>query len=85
MGAPQDLCRRAELARTPLVTPEPGSGTRDFLEAALSTSLGRGHELARPALEMSTAASVRAAVLAGSAPAVLTSLATSRAVIGTRG
>lgn len=65
----------AELARTPLVTREPGSGTRDFLEAALSTSLGRGHELARPALEMSTAASVRAAVLAGSAPAVLSRLA----------
>lgn len=65
----------AELARTPLVTREPGSGTRDFLEAALSAALGRDHEPARPALELSTAAAVRAAVLAGSAPAVLSRLA----------
>ena len=65
----------AELARTPLVTREPGSGTREFLEAALSAVLGRGLGLARPALEMSTTAAVRAAVLAGSAPAVLSRLA----------
>ena len=64
-----------ELARTPLVTREPGSGTREFLEAALSDLLGRDHERARPLLELSTAASVRAAVLAGSAPAALSRLA----------
>jgi molybdate transport repressor ModE-like protein len=64
-----------ELARTPLVTREAGSGTRDFLEAALTAELGRDHVLARPALEMSTAASVRAAVLAGAAPAVVSRLA----------
>ncbi len=65
----------AELAATSLVTREPGSGTRDFLEAALRAELGDGHALARPAFEMSTAASVRATVLAGAAPAVLSGLA----------
>lgn len=65
----------AELAATPLVTREPGSGTRDFLQAALAALLGSMHETAPPALELSTAAAVRAAVLAGAAPAVLSRLA----------
>lgn len=60
----------AELAGTPLVTREPGSGTRDFLTAALG-SLPQ----AAPALELSTALAVRAAVLAGAAPAVVSRLA----------
>jgi DNA-binding transcriptional LysR family regulator len=59
----------AELAGTPLVTREPGSGTRDFLTAAL------GVPQTQPALELSTAAAVRAAVLAGAAPAVVSRLA----------
>ena len=54
---------------------EPGSGTWDFLEAALAAELGRDHELARPALQMSTTASVRAAVLAEATPAVVSRLA----------
>ncbi|MEU4427345.1 LysR family transcriptional regulator [Actinoplanes sp. NPDC024001] len=60
----------AELAGTPLVTRESGSGTRDSLTAALG-------DLAQvpPALELSTAAAVRAAVLAGAAPAVVSRLA----------
>ncbi|OBH17767.1 LysR family transcriptional regulator [Mycolicibacter sinensis] len=65
----------AELAQTPLVTREPGSGTRDFLESALRTALGDGAELAAPLLELSSAAAVRSAVLAGAGPAVMSRLA----------
>jgi DNA-binding transcriptional LysR family regulator len=65
----------AELRDTPLVTRELGSGTREFLTAALRRTLGDTIEPASPALELSTAASVRAAVLAGAAPAVLSRLA----------
>lgn len=64
-----------ELNATPLVTRESGSGTRDFLATALREHLGPGHPPARPALELSTATAIRAAVLAGSAPAVLSRLA----------
>jgi molybdate transport repressor ModE-like protein len=64
-----------ELNDTALVTREPGSGTRDVLTMALRKRLGPGRPQAAPALEMSTAAAVRAAVLAGSAPAVLSRLA----------
>lgn len=64
-----------ELNDTPLVTREPGSGTREFLTAALRKRLGPGQPSAAPALELSTATAIRAAVLAGSAPAVLSRLA----------
>ena len=64
-----------ELAETPLVAREAGSGTRDFLAAALARVLGRDHLAAPPALELSTTAAVRAAVLAGAGPAVLSRLA----------
>lgn len=63
-----------ELARTPLVSRERGSGTRESLHSALMAALGAHSEVAQPALELSTAASVRAAVLAGSAPAVMSPL-----------
>lgn len=66
-----------ELNDTPLVTREQGSGTRDYLESALRNLLGPGTAVAGPALEMSTSAAVRAAVLAGAAPAVLSRLAVS--------
>jgi DNA-binding transcriptional LysR family regulator len=66
-----------ELNDTPLVTRESGSGTRDYLTAALQNSLGPDAGQAAPALELSTSAAVRAAVLAGSAPAVLSRLAVS--------
>ena len=61
-----------ELAGTPLATREVGSGTRDALSAALAAA---GRQPVAPALELSTAASVRAAVLAGAAPAVMSRLA----------
>lgn len=63
--------RVAELAATPLVVREPGSGTRDALERALK---GR-HDAAAPALQLSSNAAVKVAVAAGVAPAVLSVLA----------
>ena len=65
----------AELALTPLVTREPGSGTRDSLTAALRGTLGDTMTQAAPVLELSSAAAVRAAVLAGAGPAVMSRLA----------
>jgi DNA-binding transcriptional LysR family regulator len=65
----------AELAATPLVTREHGSGTRDALDAALQETLGRSYQQAEPAISLSTTTAVRAAVLAGAGPAVLSSLA----------
>jgi molybdate transport repressor ModE-like protein len=65
----------AELAPTPLVTREPGSGTRDSLTAALRRTLGDTMTQAAPVLELSSAAAVRAAVLAGAGPAVMSRLA----------
>jgi molybdate transport repressor ModE-like protein len=61
----------AELARAPLVSREGSSGTRDTLAAAL----GPGTTLAPPALSLSTTAAIRAAALAGAAPAVISELA----------
>lgn len=65
----------AELAQTPLVTRESGSGTRDCLTAALHQVLGDDMQQAHPVLEFPSAAAVRAAVLAGAGPAVLSRLA----------
>jgi molybdate transport repressor ModE-like protein len=65
----------AELDATPLVGREGGSGTRDTLSAALAAQLGQGTSQAPAALSVSTAAAVRAAVLAGAAPAVISELA----------
>ena len=64
-----------ELSQTPLVTREPGSGTRDSLTAALRSALGDAVEQASPVLELSSAAAVRGAVLAGAGPAVMSRLA----------
>jgi DNA-binding transcriptional LysR family regulator len=64
----------SELARTPLVTREHGSGTRESLTTALHQSLGEVTQ-AHPTLELSSAAAVRAAVLAGAGPAVMSRLA----------
>lgn len=60
----------AELAATPLVAREPGSGTRTTLDQALA-----GHERAAPLLELASGAAVRASVLAGVGPAVISTLA----------
>ena len=65
----------AELAATPLVSREGGSGTRDTLSTALAATLGPHAAQARAALSVSTTAAVRAAALAGAAPAVVSELA----------
>lgn len=59
-----------ELAATPLVVRESGSGTRLTLDSVLT-----GYEQAAPTLELSSNAAVRASVGAGVAPAVLSVLA----------
>lgn len=63
-----------ELASTRLVSREQGSGTRDVLTAALSEALGARVTLPVE-LALSSTAAVRAAVLAGAGPAVLSELA----------
>ena len=65
----------SELAATALVAREHGSGTRDALAAALRDALGSSYQQAEPAISLSTTTAVRAAVLAGAGPAVLSSLA----------
>jgi DNA-binding transcriptional LysR family regulator len=65
----------AELNDTPLVSRETGSGTREALNAALRAALGPSHPPANPAIELSSAAAMRAAVLAGAGPAVMSRLA----------
>jgi DNA-binding transcriptional LysR family regulator len=59
----------AELAATPLVSREAGSGTRRAFEEAL------GAPPAEPLLELSSTTAIKHAVAAGSGPAVLSSLA----------
>ncbi len=63
-----------ELAATPLVTREPGSGTRQTLTAALAEALP-GVPHADPVLELTGAASVKAAIIAGAGPGAMSSLA----------
>lgn len=58
-----------ELAATPLILREEGSGTRQVLAAAL------GGELARPLLELSSTTAVKSSVVTGAGPAVLSELA----------
>ncbi len=64
-----------ELAQTPLVTREPRSGIRDSLTVALRQVLGDDMEQAPPVLELTSAAAMRAAVLAGAGPAAMSRLA----------
>jgi molybdate transport repressor ModE-like protein len=65
----------AELAATPLLVREPGSGTRRTLDLALQ-------EFERPAplLELGSGAAIRTSVIAGVGPAVLSTLAIGDAV-----
>jgi DNA-binding transcriptional LysR family regulator len=65
----------AELAQTPLVTREAHSGIRDSLTVALHRALGDDMQQALPVLELTSAAAMRAAVLAGAGPAVMSRLA----------
>ncbi|GAA4526489.1 LysR substrate-binding domain-containing protein [Brachybacterium sp. AOP42-C2-15] len=60
----------AELARTPLVVREGGSGTRDAFEELLPNAA-----LTPPVLELGSNAAVRVAVASGAGPAVLSMLA----------
>ncbi|WP_327091335.1 LysR family transcriptional regulator [Nonomuraea sp. NBC_01738] len=75
------VLRGAELAATPLVVRERGSGTRDTLDQAF-----RGLYQASPRLELGSNPAVKGAAQAGAAPAVLsgyaveTELATGRLV-----
>lgn len=59
-----------ELAATPLLVREPGSGTRDTLDEALT-----GRPRADPLLELGSSAAITTAVAAGVGPAVLSTLA----------
>jgi DNA-binding transcriptional LysR family regulator len=65
----------AEVAGTALVTREEGSGTRNVLDVALRAALGAGAVSTPPVLTFSTSSAVRAAVMAGAGPAVLSELA----------
>ena len=58
----------SELAATPLILREEGSGTRQVLDAALGG-------LARPLIELSSTTAVKAAAVSGAGPAVLSELA----------
>ncbi|MGV9667992.1 LysR family transcriptional regulator [Nocardia niigatensis] len=63
----------AELARTPLICREPGSGTRISFERAMTAGMP-GWE-PNVALELSSTTAIKTAVADGIAPAVLSSLA----------
>jgi DNA-binding transcriptional LysR family regulator len=63
----------SELAATPLVSREPGSGTRRFLEHALRAQAGA--EPVSPIAELSSTTAIKSAAAAGIGPAVLSSLA----------
>lgn len=66
---------RAELAATPLVTRERGSGTRETLEARLGLVDPAPLTPAPPALELGSNDSVRIAVASGAGAAVMSELA----------
>jgi DNA-binding transcriptional LysR family regulator len=63
----------AELAATPLVAREPGSGTRGHLEWALRAQAGLSR--VPPVAELSSTTAIKSAVAAGIGPAVLSGLA----------
>lgn len=66
-----------ELAKTPLVSREAGVGIRDSLTLALRKALGDDMTQAPPLLELPSTGAMRAAVLAGAAPAVMSRLSVS--------
>ncbi|MGW3292800.1 LysR substrate-binding domain-containing protein [Streptomyces xiamenensis] len=65
-----------ELAATPLIARESGSGTRQHLDRALHRHTGAGP--VPPLLELSSTTAIKTAVGEGVGPAVLSSLATAR-------
>ncbi|QNK80190.1 LysR family transcriptional regulator [Nakamurella sp. PAMC28650] len=74
-GRPGRQVTVEELAGTPLVSREVGSGTRDAFVRALQATLPRAAPSAPPAIELATAAAVRAAIAAGTAPGAISALA----------
>lgn len=60
-----------QLAGTPLVHREPGSGARQAFDDALAAALPAGAEIAEPALVVTTPAASRAAVMAGVGPSAV--------------
>ncbi|MET3803388.1 DNA-binding transcriptional LysR family regulator [Nakamurella sp. UYEF19] len=64
-----------ELAGTALVSREPGSGTREAFTKALRSRLPAGAEMSPPAIELASAAAVRAAIATGTAPGAMSALA----------
>jgi DNA-binding transcriptional LysR family regulator len=64
-----------ELAATPLVARERGSGTRRAYDQALANALPAAVVAVEPAVELSSATGVRASIVAGVAPGVLSNLA----------
>lgn len=60
-----------ELARTPLISREEGSGTRDTAERAVSAV---GERLVPPLLELGSSAAIRSTVIAGGGPALISRL-----------
>ncbi len=63
-----------ELARTPLISREPGSGTRYVLDHELARLGFTGADRPEPIMELSSTTAIKAAVEAGIGPAVLSSL-----------
>ena len=61
----------AELAGTPLILREPGSGTRQVLDAGLTAYGG----VAEPLLELASTTALKAAAVSGAGPCVLSELA----------
>ncbi|WP_405532147.1 LysR family transcriptional regulator [Streptomyces avidinii] len=70
----------AELASTPLILRERGSGTRQVLDAALAPAGG----VAVPLLELASTTAVKAAALSGAGPCVLSELAVGDELRGRR-
>lgn len=67
----------AELAATPLVVREPGSGTRRTVEELLA-----GLDTAEPVMELSSTGAIVHSVVAGAGPAIVSSLAAESATRG---
>lgn len=68
-----------ELAETPLIQRERGSGTRSTLGRALTRALGNV-ETAAPIMELTSTTAIKSAVQNGLAPAVISSIAVADAV-----
>lgn len=73
-AARRDPVTADELARTPLISREPGSGTRYVLDHELARLGFTDVDRPEPIMELSSTTAIKAAVEAGIGPAVLSSL-----------